>query len=322
MTIGVIGGGAFGTGLAAVFAHSKKDVRLWLRDEEAADIINRTHQHPKRLPNVELPSNLIATSELENLRQASCLLLVLPAQTTRQWIAENINALPHAPIICCAKGLDRETAQFQTQIVEAVAGARSIGALSGPGFAAEIARGLPTAMTLAAPNMGCAEDLQNLISSKTLRLYASDDPIGVQFGGAMKNIIAIGCGVAMGAGLGQSARAALLTRGFSEMVRLGIAMGGKVESFGGLAGIGDLTLTATSETSRNYALGLAIGSETAPKSGTTTEGAYTARVALQLARNNELELPVIGTISRLIEGEINPKEALQYLFSRPLGKEF
>lgn len=322
MTIGVIGGGAFGTALAAVFAHSNKDVRLWMRDEDAADSLNRTHEHPKRLPYIQLPQNLVATSELENLRHASCLLLVLPAQSTREWIAEHIGALPDVPIICCAKGLDRQTGKFQTQIVEMVAQGREVGALSGPGFAAEIAKGMPTAMTLAAPDMETASHLQKLLSSETLRLYASDDPIGVQFGGAMKNIIAIGCGVAIGAGLGQSARAALLTRGFSEMVRLGGAIGGQIESFGGLSGLGDLTLTATSETSRNYALGLAIGSESAPKSNTTTEGAYTARVALELAKQYQLDLPVIETTSRLVEGEISPKAALEYFFSRPLGKEF
>ncbi len=322
MSIGVIGGGAFGTGLATVFAHSDKDVRLWMRDSEAADEINRTHMNAKRLPGVELPINLVATAELENLRNVAVLLLVLPAQQTRDWIAANIAHLPDVPIVCCAKGLDRETGKFQTQIVEEVAQGRQVGVLSGPGFANEIALGMPTAMTLAASDMECAEELQKLISSNTLRLYASDDPIGVQFAGAMKNIIAIGCGVAIGAGLGQSARAALLTRGFSEMVRLGVALGGKVESFGGLAGIGDLTLTATSETSRNYAFGLALGAGTAPAANTTTEGAYSARVALEMAQDYDLDLPVIGTTAKLIEGELTPADALQYLFSRPLGKEF
>lgn len=163
MSIGVIGGGSFGTGLAAVFAQSSKDVMLWMRDQDAAEAINAQHRNLKRLPSVELPENLIATHQLDNLSQASVLLLVLPAQQTRIWLDENIKALPDVPMVCCAKGIDRETGLFQTQIVEQAGAKSAIGALSGPGFAGEIAAGLPTAMTLAASDMDAAEDRKSVV---------------------------------------------------------------------------------------------------------------------------------------------------------------
>ena len=320
--IAVIGGGAFGTALAAVLARAGNNISQWMRDAETVKTINTTHMNAARLNGVALPDNLVATHSLFDIQNAAAVLLVLPAQQTRSWLEQNHKALPITPILCCAKGIDRETGFFQSELVAQYFTSENIGVLSGPGFASEIAVGMPTALTVAANDITHARELQNLLSTDTLRLYATDDLLGVELGGVMKNIIAIGCGVAIGAGFGQSARAALLTRGFSEMIKLGMALGAKAETLGGLAGLGDLTLSATSKQSRNYEMGLSLGRGDGGNTGKTTEGSYSAKVAINLAHKHNLELPVTATVSQLVEGEINIKTAVKQLLNRPLGTEF
>ena len=320
--IAIIGGGAFGTALAAVLARAGNDVIQWMRDANAARAINATHMNSARLDGVLLPDNLIATSDLGDIQNAQAVLLVLPAQQTHSWLSENHASIPNVPVLCCAKGIDRTTGLFQSQIATQFCPSQNVGVLSGPGFATEIAQGMPTALTLGAQDIEIARGLQKMLSTETLRLYATNDLLGVELGGAMKNIIAIGCGVAIGAGLGQSARAALLTRGFSEMIKLGMALGAKPETLAGLAGLGDLTLSATSKQSRNYEMGLLLGRGEGGDTGKTTEGAYSAKVALVLAHQHGLELPVTATVGQLVEGEIDTRTAVKQLLNRPLGTEF
>lgn len=322
MSIGIIGSGAFGSALGMVYAMAGHEVVMLSRNAATIDAINTTHENPARLPGIALDPRLRASAAAADLADVEALLMVLPAQQTRGFLAEHAATLPDCPIVACAKGIDRESGLFQSQILATHRAKNQIAVLSGPGFAVEIAAGKPTAMALASFDDATGRHLQGLLSSPSLRLYHNRDVLGTELGGALKNIIAIGCGVAIGAGLGQSARAALLTRGFAEMTRLAAAMGARIETVGGLAGLGDLTLTATSETSRNYALGLDIGGGTHHADGKTTEGAYTARVALGLAREYGLDLPVIETTARLVEGEIDTQGALRYLFSRPLKTEF
>ena len=320
--IAIIGGGAFGTALAAVLARAGNDVIQWMRDANAAQAINATHMNAARLDGVTLPDNLIATSDLGDIQNAQAVLLVLPAQQTHSWLSENHESIPNVPVLCCAKGIDRATGLFQSQIATQFCPAQNVGVLSGPGFATEIAQGMPTALTLGAQNIERARELQKMLSTDTLRLYATNDLLGVELGGAMKNIIAIGCGVAIGAGLGQSARAALLTRGFAEMVKLGMALGAKPETLGGLSGLGDLTLSATSKQSRNYEMGLSLGAGLGGDTGKTTEGAYSAKMAIDLAKQHGLELPVTATVGQLVEGEIDTRTAVKQLLNRPLGTEY
>lgn len=322
MTIGVIGGGAFGTALAAVFAREGHAVLQFMRNETLAKSINAHHINTDRLPEVVLPENLRATAQIDELSNANVILMVLPAQQTHSWLEAHHSLLPDVPIVACAKGIDRNTGLFQTQILAKFFGENKIAALSGPGFAKEIATGMPTALTIGSRDDALAKDLQKQLSTKAMRLYETTDVLGVELGGAMKNIIAIGCGVSIGANLGQSARAALLTRGFAEMVKLGLALGARAETLGGLAGLGDLTLTATSELSRNYQMGLSLGAGKGGDIGKTTEGAYTAKMAIQLAQKHGLELPVTQTICKLVEGELDISSAVQQLLSRPLGREF
>lgn len=320
--IAVIGGGAFGTALGAVLARSGRDVVQWMRDANTANMINATHINSTRLDGVELPKNQVATNSLTDIQDARVVLLVLPAQQTHAWLSQNHLEIPNVPVLFCAKGIDRETGLFQSQIAQKFCPSENVGVLSGPGFASEIAIGMPTALTIAAQSLEHAQNLQQLLSTDTLRLYSTDDILGVELGGVMKNIIAIGCGVAIGAGLGQSARAALLTRGFSEMVKLGMALGAKPETIAGLSGLGDLTLSATSKQSRNYEMGLSLGLGKSGNIGKTTEGAFSAKVAVDLARQHNLELPVTETVGRLVEGEIDTPTAIQQLLNRPLGTEF
>lgn len=320
--IAIIGGGAFGTALGAVLAREGKLVIQWMRDEAMIASVNHLHMNTARLNGVVLPDNLIATHAFDDLHGATAILLALPAQQTRDWLEKNHQYLPNAPILCCAKGIDRTTGEFQSEIAMAFFERYKVAVLSGPGFANEIASGMPTALTIGAYDGDLARALQTQLSTSTLRLYATQDVLGVELGGTMKNIIAIGCGVAIGAGLGQSARAALLTRGFSEMVKLGIALGARPETLGGLSGLGDLTLSATSEQSRNYEMGLSLGCGNGRDTGKTTEGAYSAKIALELARKHGLELPVTATICQLVEGEIDTNTAVKQLLNRPLGAEY
>jgi glycerol-3-phosphate dehydrogenase (NAD(P)+) len=314
--IAVIGAGAFGTALAVVQAAEGRRVTLWGRDRAALDAAEAARATP-RLPGVVLPDGLACTGELAALAGADVLLLALPAQATEDFL--RMHALPDAPLVLCAKGIDARGFRLQTEIAAALLPGRPLAALTGPGFAGEIARGLPTALTLACADPGLGRALQAGLAARRLRLYVSDDPVGAQLGGALKNVVAIACGMVEGAGLGASARAALMTRGFAEMTRLAVAMGARAETLAGLSGLGDLSLSCNSAQSRNFALGRALGAG-APRPGGTVEGVATARAACTLAARHGVELPIAAAVADVLDGA-TLASAMDALLARPLREE-
>jgi len=298
MKIGIIGAGAFGSALAVAYGLKGLEVALWARGTPHA----RAY-----------PDSVFHTHDFNELVGAAAILLVVPAQKTAAFLAEN--TLPAAPLVLCAKGIDAATSQLQSEIATQFTDA-PVSILTGPGFAGEIAAGLPTALTLAGGNAA----QQTLLSTPRLRLYRTDDIISAQAGGALKNVIALACGMAIGAGLGESARAALLTRGFAEMQRLGVAMGGKAETFQGLSGLGDLALTCASTQSRNFAQGLAFG-QGSGQTGGTVEGLATARAAADLTAKLGVEAPITAAVADVVSGAASVETAMQSLLSRPLKEE-
>ena len=317
--IAVIGAGAFGTALAVAEAAEGREVRLWGRDAAAMAEAERARRAP-RLPDAALPETLRCVSDLAELRAASAVLLALPAQVTGTFLSAQGAALPSAPVVLCAKGIDAGGLGLQTEIAAASAPGRDLAALTGPGFAAEIARGLPTALTLACADPRVGRELQAGLATRRLRLYLTDDVIGAQLGGALKNVIAIACGMVEGAGLGASARAALMTRGFAEMTRLAVALGARPETLAGLSGLGDLSLTCNSAQSRNFALGRALGAGEG-RPGGTVEGVATARAACELGGRHEVELPIAAAVADVLEGAMTIEGAMQALLARPLREE-
>ncbi|WP_118133137.1 NAD(P)H-dependent glycerol-3-phosphate dehydrogenase [Oceanicella sp. SM1341] len=285
--IHILGAGAFGSALAATFRDGGAPVALHGRGAAPA------------------------------LAEGDILLAAVPAGATASVLAA-LPPGPAVPLVLCAKGLTPGDLLLQSQVAEGHAG--PLAALTGPGFAADLARGLPTALTLACEEPEAGAELQRRLSTPALRLYLTDDLTGAQLGGALKNVFAIACGAAIGAGLGDSARAALMTRGFAEMTRLGCALGGRRETFAGLSGLGDLSLTCNSPLSRNFALGHALGRGEAP-AAVTQEGRPTAGAALALARREAVEVPIITAVAQLLAGEITVREAMAQLLARPLTRE-
>lgn len=311
--IGVIGGGAFGTALAIALASDGTDVRLWMR--AGARQVNNARENAGRLSGALFPDTLIATGDLADLAEAKAVLLVLPAQETAGFWARSARDLPHVPMVLCAKGLTRDGARLQSDLVVSEHG---VAVLTGPGFAGEIARGHPTALTLAgAPDL--AQGLQALLSRPSLRLYRSDDMVGAQLGGALKNVIAIAAGVAIGAGLGESARAAIVTRGFAEMRRLARAMGAQDATLTGLSGLGDLMLTTASEKSRNFSYGVSLVAG-ADQATATTEGIATAGAVVSLGEKFAVDLPISKAVLQVLSGA-SVDEVMTALLSRPLRAE-
>lgn len=320
MKIGVAGAGAFGTGIAVALAVDGPVV-LWARDRKAVLSMRRNRQNAARLPDITLPDNLHITEDLDALFEADTILLAIPAQKLGGWLQQNANNLSDKRLVACCKGIDQTTlrgpvAQITNQVPDAI-GAM----LTGPSFAADIARHLPTALTLACADEREGLNLQERLSTPTLRLYLSTDVIGAEVGGALKNVIAIACGVCIGAGFGESARAAVMTRGFAEMRRIGAALGADPETLTGLSGFGDLALTCTSEQSRNFRFGLSIGRGESFDKGTTVEGVSTAISVTNLAEKHKIDLPICRVVADLSAGKINPEAALAALLSRPLKKE-
>jgi glycerol-3-phosphate dehydrogenase (NAD(P)+) len=317
--IGVIGSGAFGTALAVAQAAEGREVRLWGRDAAAMAAAERARE-VARLPGIALPPSLRCTSALADLADAETLLLVVPAQATEAFLAAAADRLPPGPLVLCAKGIDAGSRRRQTEIAARHAPGRTLAALTGPGFAAEIARGLPTALTLACADQGVGRRLQALLATHRLRLYLTDDVIGAELGGALKNVIAIACGMVEGSRLGASARAALMTRGFAEMTRLAVAMGARAETLAGLSGLGDLSLTCNSAQSRNFALGRALGAGEA-RPGGTVEGVATARAACALAAAHRVELPIAAAVADVLDATTTLAGAMEALLARPLTTE-
>jgi glycerol-3-phosphate dehydrogenase (NAD(P)+) len=312
--ISVAGAGAFGTALAVALSQAGKDVTLWGRDLSA----QRSNGESPRLPGIPLPPALRLTEDLADL--SGPLLLAVPMQTLGPLLARP--DLPRgAPLVACCKGIDLATGDGPTALIRRHRPDSPAAILTGPSFAADIARGLPTALTLAcADPEGCAR-LQHLLSGPTLRLYTSDDPAGAEIGGALKNVIAIAAGLVLGAGLGESARAALVTRGFVEMKRLAAALGAHPETLNGLSGLGDLLLTCTSAQSRNFAHGLALGRGELPDPARTVEGVATARATAALGDRLSLDLPITSTVAAILDARLTVAEAATRLLSRDLKPE-
>lgn len=323
MKIGVVGAGAWGTALAQVMAQGG-DVLLWALEEDVVASINTHHVNDHYLPTIQLSPMIRATGDLAEMEECDALLIVTPAQHVRA----TLGALPDSatPLILCAKGIEAGSGKLISQVVEEVRPQSPIAVISGPTFAHEVAAGLPTAVTLACADASLAEKLAARVPRPTFRPYLSDDVIGAEIGGAVKNVIAIACGVAEGAGLGLNARAALISRGFAEMTRFGLALGAKAETLAGLSGLGDLVLTCSSTNSRNFSLGKGLGegqsaADLLGNRRTVAEGASTAPVLRDVARKAGVEMPIVEGVCALLEGKVTLADMIDALLARPLRSE-
>ncbi len=318
--ISVLGGGAWGTALAQTCARAGRDVTLW-----EFDAGNAGHLASKResrfLPGVKLEDSIKVTRDLAEAARADALLLVVPAQAIRS-VCTTLGKLvgPGTPLIACAKGIEHGTHKFMTEIVAECAPDAVPAILSGPSFAADVARGLPTAVTIAATDGGIAEALAQAMNSGVFRPYHSSDVRGVEIGGSIKNVLAIASGIVTGRGLGASASAALTTRGFAELVRFGKAHGARTETMMGLSGLGDLILTCSSPQSRNFSYGVALGKNEKPGEK-LAEGAFTAPVLLEMARAEKVDMPISTAVAALLAGKLSVDEAIESLLTRPLKSE-
>ena len=322
MRIGVIGGGAWGTALAQVAA-SGGEVMLWAREDEVVASINATRENRLFLPGVALSPAIRATGSLADLAAMDALLVVAPAQHVRAVLTEI--AIGDIPLVLCAKGIEARTGLLVGEVAAQVHPAARIAVLSGPTFAHEVAKGLPTAVTLACADEALGERLADRLAGPAFRTYASADVIGAEIGGAVKNVLAIACGVVEGAGLGLNARAALIARGFAEMTRFGVARGGQAETLAGLSGLGDLVLTCSSTNSRNFSLGVGLGqgraaTELLADRRTVAEGAFTAPVLQAEAIKAGVDMPVTDAVCALLDGA--PVAVIvRELLARPLKAE-
>ncbi|MGB3809542.1 MAG: NAD(P)H-dependent glycerol-3-phosphate dehydrogenase [Parvibaculum sp.] len=329
--IGVIGGGAWGTALAQVAARAGENkprrVTLWARESEVVEAVNAHHENPAFLPGIALDPAIRATGAFEDLASADALLMVTPAQHMRAVCAGLAPILkPGTPVLLCAKGVEQGTHKLLTDVLAEALPDAIPAVLSGPSFAAEVARGLPTAVTLACADEELATALMTAIGIPTFRPYYSSDLIGAEVGGAVKNVLAIACGIVEGKKLGASARAALTTRGFAEMTRLGLALGARAETLAGLSGLGDLVLTCNSPQSRNMSLGLALGegrslAEILSARSAVTEGVHSATAVIALAATLGVEMPISEAIAAIVTGKMNVDEAITALLTRPFKSE-
>ena len=323
----IIGAGAWGSALAQVIAAHKEEVTLWTRSPTLADEINATHKNKAYLGDIKLSNHINATSTLEIALESSILLMVTPAQSIRA-ILNDMKPLIRTDhtLVLCSKGIETETGHLMSDVVAEILPNTPCAILGGPNFAHEIAAGKPAGTTLACTDKDLAASVQNAIASAYFRPYISSDIIGTQIAGALKNVIAIACGMAHGMNMGESARASLVTRGLAEIARLGVAMGGHQETFLGLCGVGDMMLTCSSEKSRNFALGYALGKGTNIDSALNSskgiaEGFYTAKATIQLANKYNVEMPISTTVHKCLNQNLLPDLALQEMLSRPLGNE-
>jgi glycerol-3-phosphate dehydrogenase (NAD(P)+) len=323
MRIGVVGGGAWGTALAQI-ASASGPVTLWARSAAVVDAINRDHANPAYLPGVALSPTIRATVESTELAACDALLLVTPAQHMRDVIA----GLPvtNQPLILCSKGIEAGTRLLMSEVAAECRPGAPIAVLSGPTFAHEVAAGLPTAVTLACEDEALGQTLAERLARPAFRPYRSEDVIGAEIGGAVKNVLAIACGVVAGRGLGQNAAASLIARGFAEMARFGAAKGATVGSLAGLAGLGDLVLTCSSTASRNFSLGIGLGNgeraaDLLAHRRTVAEGAATAPVLIEAARAIGVEMPIAEAVCALLAGEADAGAAVERLLNRPLSLE-
>ena len=320
-SVSVIGAGAWGTALAGVAARAGREVVLRARNADTAKTIAAARANPK-LPGVQLDAAISVTSDIAEAAKADIILIATPAQNLREAVTLLAPHLAKAkPLIACAKGIERGTHLFMTEVIAAAAPQATPAILSGPGFADDVARGLPTAVTLAATDEQLAADLVQALGSATFRPYHSTDIRGVEIGGAAKNVLAIAAGIAVGRQLGASALAALTTRGFSELMRLGHACGARSETMAGLSGLGDLILTCSNTQSRNFALGIALGRGEAKPVGKLAEGEFTAPVLIELAAAQDVGMPVSNAVAAILNGATTIDDAIESLLTRPFKAE-
>jgi glycerol-3-phosphate dehydrogenase (NAD(P)+) len=320
-SVAVIGAGAWGSALASVAARAGRAVTLFARNAESAASIAATRENP-RLRGVQLDARIAVTADLAHAAEADIILLAVPAQALRQAaLALAPHLRPNAPVIACAKGIERGSHDFMTQVIAQALPDAVPAILSGPSFADDVARGLPTAVTLACADEAVAQALVHALGSATFRPYHATDVRGVEIGGAAKNVLAIAAGIVAGRGLGASALAALTTRGFAELSRLGTALGARSETIAGLSGLGDLILTCSSAQSRNFALGLALGRGEAPSRDKLAEGEYTAPVLVELAALHGVEMPVASAVAAILAGEVSIDQAIAGLLTRSFKAE-
>jgi len=321
--IAVLGGGAWGTALAAMATNLGHHVTLYARDEKTVEDINNNRRNNRYLPDIALPDTVKATADLQQaLKTADTVLIVIPAQALAAVLASLTPFISaKTPLVLCSKGIDQTSSRFMSDIAEDIFPHHPIAILSGPGFAADVAKGLPTAVTIAAGNDSLAHNLAHMLSGQTFRCYASTDLKGVEIGGALKNVLALAAGIATGYGLGASAQAAIITRSFAELRRIGMAFGGKQETMTGLSVLGDLILTCSSPQSRNYAYGMVLGAGKSTDGLLLAEGVATAPVAAGLCDKHGIDAPVIHTVAAILAGRLSVADAVRMLINRPLKFE-
>jgi glycerol-3-phosphate dehydrogenase (NAD(P)+) len=322
--LGVIGGGAWGTALAQVAAADDEETLLWAREPEVVASVNETHENAAFLAGYPLNPAIRATGNLDDLAACDALLVVTPAQHMRSVLC-GLGGWAK-PLVLCAKGMEEATMKLMHDVAHEAQPGAGIAVLSGPTFAHEVAIGLPAAVTLAIEDREVGEALRARLARPSFRPYLSDDVIGAEIGGAVKNVLAIACGVVEGRRLGQNARAALISRGFAEMTRFGLARGGRAETLAGLSGLGDLVLTCSSESSRNFSLGKGLGegrsaAELLSDRRTVAEGAHTAPVLKRAAEAEGVDMPIVAAVCALLEGEVSVDAVVEALLSRPLKSE-
>ncbi len=321
-SIAVVGAGAWGTALASVFARTERTVRLFARDAETVAEINEAGTNRRYLGDAALPSSLSATDDLAAcVTDADVVFLVVPTQQLRAVVgAVAVHLSPGAALVNCAKGIDRMSGHLPHVLIAEMAPGVDCGVLSGPSFAEEVAAGKPTAVTLAMPDAGQAMAMAESLSTPDFRIYASDDVAGVEAGGALKNVMAIAVGICRGMDLGASAEAALIARGYAELVRMAVSLGAQPNTLQGLAGLGDLVLTCSSPKSRNFALGVALG-RGEPPPARLAEGSYTADIAAGIAAQHGLQVPIVDAVSKILSGAMSLEAARAALLNRPVRRE-
>ena len=324
---GVIGAGAWGTALAQVAGRAGLDVLLQAREPDVVDSIRERRINEAFLPGITLDAHVSVTTDLADLAGCDLILAVPPAQHMRSTLAAfAAHHRPGVPVVLCSKGIERGTLKLMTEVLAETLPAAPAAVLSGPSFAGEVARGLPSAVTLACADEALGETLMATLSAPGFRPYLATDLIGAEVGGAIKNVLAIACGMSEGKGLGRSAHAALITRGFAEMTRLGVALGGQAETVAGLCGLGDLVLTCSSPQSRNMSLGLALGQGQTVEQAlagkrSVAEGYESAPAVRELALKMGVDMPITLAVAALLNGETTVDEVIDSLLSRPLKVE-
>ena len=326
-TIGVLGGGAWGTALASLIAAAGNGTLLWARNAEVARAINSNHRHPSCLTGITLNSTLRATTDLAAACRCDAVFLVVPAQAVRSVASAIRDLIPVGqPVICCAKGLEIGSGALMSEVLAECLPDQAAGCLSGPTFADEAAAGTPTAATLALADGATGARLARQIASASFRPYVSDDVIGTEVAGAVKNVLAIACGIAAGQGFGENTRAALITRGLAEVTRFAVALGGRAETLAGLAGIGDLAMTCASRQSRNFRFGAALGAGAAigtvlTGAGGLVEGRYSTASVMARARGVSVEMPICAAVDSILNHGVDLRDAIAGLMHRPLRLE-